>query len=499
MSRRGVRVALGALALVAVAALAVVAQPGRAPLPPPTGSAATGPAPSATTSPTASPAAAASQSATPAPSATPALGVSRVSLLDVRADAVRRLVEVSGDILHAGFDQDDREIVVGTTAMGPPQVNTLLRFDLDGREIARDEWPARGIAGDFARCEEIRSPYASGPGGAPAIVAVDGKRFENVSCGAISPDGRWMTYWLWSAGAASRPGPIPIEQWLIELASGERRRLTDGLLHCGGCDSVPGPKWSPSSRFVYFSDVVSGGSRFFLADARTGDVRALAEHVPREPFDVPAWSPVEDVLIRSSGGRILVERLPGRTVNVFGEWPARFDRTGRYVYSPAWSGGERSASRTAVLEAATGTVVAELPGVPERRTYVGIGGPPLDAVAVVGTAAGIVAALRDAPGCAGTMIHGLRQTCVAGAGAAEISPDGSMVALVRATDDIVTTPRCRSCVVGEVVVIDVASGREIATSSRGIRQAVSFEAIRRSVRHVWNRAGTRLLIAASGG
>lgn len=491
MSGRGVRVALGALTLTAVAALAVVARPGPVPAAPEPSS----PAPA----PTRSPVAAASASATPVPTATPALDLSRVSLVDVRADAVRRLVEVNGYVLHAGFDRDDREILVGTMVMGPPQVNTLLRFDLGGRELARGEWPARGIAGDFARCEEIRSLYAGGPGGPPPIVAVDGKRFENVSCGAISPDGRWMTYWLWSAGASAAARPVAIEQWLIELATGERRRLQDGLRHCGGCDSVPAPKWSPSSRYVYFSDVVGGGDRFFLADVRTGEVRALTEHVPREPFDIPAWSPVEDILIRSNGGRIMVERFPGRTVSVLGEWPARFDRSGRYLYSPAWSGGVRSASRTTVLDVGTGAVVAELAGVPERRTYVGIGGPPVDAVAIVGTAGGIVAALQDAPGCAGTMIHAARQTCVAGAGAPEISPDGSVVALVKATDDVVTTPRCRSCVVSEIVIVDVASGREIATSSRAVRQAVSFDAIRRGVRHLWNAAGTHLLIADSGG
>jgi hypothetical protein len=492
VGRRGVRVALGAAVLVGVAALVVMTRPGPV----------VTPAPPPTSSPAASPAAAASPSATPvpaaAPTATPALDVSRVSLLDVRADAVRRLVEVSGDILHAGFDREDREIVVGTTTMGPPPASTLLRFALDGRELARGEWPARGIAGDFARCEEIRSPYASGPGGPPPIVAVGGKRLENVSCGAISPDGRWMTYWLWGAGASPTARPIPVEQWLIDLGTGERRRLADGLVHCGGCDSVPRPQWSPSGRYVYFSDVVAGGGRFFLADVRGGTARALTEHVPREGFDVPAWSPVADTLIRSSGGRILLERFPDGAVSLFGEWPARFDRSGRYLYSPAWA-GERPATRTTILDAATGAPVAELAGVPERRTYLGIGGPPADAMPVVGTAAGIVAALRDAPGCAGTMIHGARSTCVAGASAAEISPDGSTVALVRATDQVVTTARCRSCVVAEIVLIDVATGREIATSSRAVRQPVPSDAVRRGVRLVWNRAGTHLLVAASAG
>lgn len=407
-----------------------------------------------------------------------------------------RLVEVSGDVLYADFDKERPEVLVGAATAGPPDLRRLYRFDLKGREIGRGEWPPRGIVGDFARCNEIRSVYAVGPGGPPPIVEIDAKRRDNVSCGAISPDGRWMTYWLWADGASPGTFPLHVDQWVIDLTTDERLRLKTELLHCGGCDSVPGPKWSPSSRYVYFSDVVAGGGRFFLADVRSGEVRALADHVPREAFDVPAWSPVEDILIRSSGGRVLLERVPERRVSMVGDWPARFDPTGTYIYSPAWPGAVGGPPRTRVFDVATGALVAELPGLPESRTYVGIGGPPVQAWPVVGVAGGFVAALQGAPECAGTVIYATGRTCVPRASAPEFSRDGSMVALLRPTGDVVTTQKCRSCFVVEVVVIDTGSGREIATSSRSIRLPVESEA-RRWVRHVWNTDGTHLLVSAA--
>lgn len=493
MSRRtGVAVGLAAAVVVAVALGAAIARPGAAPAvaspTPPLAPQSASPSPppvAATVTPSAT-----AVHATPAASAP----VPAVSLLDIRANGVVQLVETSGYVLHADFVRGRPEVLVGMGSANPPGLNTLHRFDLAGRQLERAEWPQRGIAGDLARCNEIRSVYASGPAGPQPIVEIDGKRLENVTCGAISPDDRWMTYWLWAEGARPDSRPLHIEQWLIDLQSGQRRLLKRELVHCGGCDSVPSPKWSPSSRYVWFSDVVAGGDRFFLADVRTGEVRALADHVPREPFDVPEWSPVADVLIRSSAGRILVERLPGGSPTMFGEWPARFDATGRYVYSPAWPAEGGSPPRTRLFDSTTGALVTELPGLPDKRTFIGIGGPPIDPQPVVRSAGGWVAALQGAPGCDGTTIHAVTRTCVARAGAAQVSRDGSLVALLRPTGDAITTERCRSCFLAEVVVIDAASGREIAAVSRSIRLPVSSQ-MRREARLVWNAEGTHLLVS----
>jgi hypothetical protein len=493
MVRRGrtwVVPAVGATVVAVVALAVATAPPGGAPSAtavPATPS----PAPAASPSPAALTSA---PSASVAPTTTAAPEIPVIWLLDVRADRAVRLIEASGSVLHAAFDRTRPEVLVGTSTEGPTEMRALYRFDLSGKQIERGEWPPRGIVGDFARCVEIRSVYEGGPGGPPPIVEVDGKRFENVNCGAISPDGRLMTYWLWAEGASRGAFPLHIDQWSIDLTTGERRLLKNGLAHCGGCDSVPSPKWSPTSRYVYFSDVVAGGNRFFLADVRTGEVRPLADHIPREAFDVPAWSPVDDILIRSSGGRALLERVPERKVGMIGDWPARFDPTGRYLYSPAWAGPDRPSQRTSIFEVATGALVAEHPGVPEKRTYLGIGGPPLDVSPVVASAGGVIAALQDAPGCAGTTIYGAQRTCVAGASAPELSPDGSKVALVRATGGVVTTQKCRSCFVVEIVVVDTASGREIAASSRSIRLPVESE-VRRGVRHSWNKEGTHLVVS----
>ena len=490
MSRRtGIGLALVVAVLAAAALAAAIPRPAVAPpvtLPSPSPSASPPPSAAVTASPVAT---------APPATATPTADTSVVSLLDIRADRVLRLVEVSGYILHADFVRGRREILVGTTSATPPDMSVLYRFDLDGRQIDRGAWPPRGVVGDFARCNAIRSVYdAAGPGGPPPIVEIDGKRFENVNCGAISPDGRWMTYWLWAQGAVQDRFPLHVDQWLIELGTGQRRMLKRDLVHCGGCDSVPGPKWSPSGRYVYFSDVVAGGNRFFLADARSGEVRALADHVPREPFDVPAWSPVGDDLVRSSGGRTVLERLAEGSVRTIGDWPARFDATGRLLYAPAWAhAGAGSPSHTRIYDVATGALLAELAGLPEKRTFLGIGGPPFDPRPVLGTAAGSVATLLGAPGCAGTVIYAARQSCVVGATAPELSGDGSMVALARPTGDVVTTQTCRSCFLVEIVVIDTATGREIAASSSSIRVPVEHE-VRRSVQLAWNAEGTHLLV-----
>ncbi len=425
--------------------------------------------------------------------------MSAVFLLDTRLDRTLRLAETTGYVIHAGFDQRS-EVVIGVT-QSDPEVQTLLRFALNGSLIERGEWPDRGI-GPHARCVEIRSVYQGPPASVDPLVEIDGRPFEGVSCGPFSPDGRRMTYWVWAEGASADTATNKIDQWVIEIDTGERRLLHEGLVHCGGCDSVPGPKWSPSSRFLYFSDVVGGGDRFFLSDVETGTTRQLTDHVPREPFDVPAWSPVADVLVRSNVSRATVmENLAEGKTTVLRDlpWPARFDPTGAFLYSPAWPSETPSAGATTVVHVASGSVFGPLHGTPTLRTYIGVGGPPIERHPVVGARDGFVAALLDAPGCLGTAIYRNAEltTCVVNAIRPEIAPDGTKIALARATGEAVTPDVCSACAIREMVVIDALSGKEIVPASRFVRVVMSDEAFSspsEAVEYSWDRSGTHLLV-----
>jgi hypothetical protein len=490
----GLVVAVAVVGVVMIAPRAALPTEGRAPPPSPSAS----PTQLSTSVPPLAPSATPSASPTPDPEP-----VTAVWLLDTVADRSVKLLETTGYLLEARFTEGDTTIAVGV-AEGRPEVRRLHRYALDGSPRDTREWTDESSRW-WTGCVEIRSVYLGpqAPGGLPSLVEVDGRPIENASCGPISPDGRWMTYWIWSEETDAGRLPWAVDQYVIDLGTGQRRLLHAGLVHCGGCDSVPGPKWSPSGRYLYFSDVVGGGDRFFVSDVVSGRTRQLIDHVPKEPYDVPVWSPAADLLLRSDGsGTAVIENVANRTARRLPQvaWPARFDPGGSFVYSPAWPSESRTGTETLLVDTATGLTVTTLSGRPAPRVFVGAGGPPFDRAPIVGVPGGFSAALEKAAGCDGLALYSNVRlaTCVRGAERPVISPDGTKVAVARATGDPVTEPRCNTCTLIEIVVVDVQSGQQIAGASHAIRIVVSgahvvdpFHAVEFS----WNAAGTHLLVA----
>lgn len=428
---------------------------------------------------------------------------SNVWLIDVASDSVRLIkAPTLGPIIFAGFDPAQPQVVLGLWE-SPPSDDArpvLLRFSMAGRQIERSEW--QGIPWRAAqRCTEIRSFQARPPepGDPPSLVEVGGRQYEGIACGPISPDGHLMTYWAWG-DPAQGSAPLSIDQWVIELGTGERHIVREGLQHCGGCDSVPAPNWSPTGRYLYFSDVVGGGGRFFLADVIQATSRQVTD------VDRPVWSPAADVLLYPDGaGSTLIERLEAGSRAVLRDvrWPARFDPSGMYIYSPAWSEPASTPGRTSVFDAVSGTLVAELPGEPEQQTAIGAGAWPEDPRPLLGLPGDFVAALQGRPACDGTAIYRSATfvACVEDAIAPQISPDGTKIALARRTGEIATSGPCPGCPVREIVVIDTVTGSELVATGRRllvimVTRPVTSPAA--AVEYSWNPESTHLVVSGPG-
>ncbi|MGH2450735.1 MAG: hypothetical protein ACRDGE_05605 [Candidatus Limnocylindria bacterium] len=417
----------------------------------------------------------------PSPTQRPELrAVHAVRLIDVDAGSILTLYKSSdNEVFFAGFDETQPGVAIGfwEGRPGSETSQTLVRFTLQGTEIQRGEWTGvpwrRGPA-----CRDPRWTQETGP------VEVDGEPYEDVRCGPISPDGRWMTYEV-PLGEDSLAG---WDQWAVDLETKERRLLQEGLRHCGGCDSRFGPTWSASGRYLYFSDLVSDG-RIFLSDLQEGTTREIVSGSADSRYE-PEWSPVSDVLLYpgsdlrtvledlQAGSAIVLEGLP---------WPAAFDPTGGYVYSPAWGDLPPSAGgSTAIYHIGTGRIVASLPGQP-RLLRGPIGGPmrSYTTPAVVGVEGGFVAALEGASGCGGTAIYSEAAitTCVAGATEPQISPDGTKVAVGREVGGAVY----------EILVIDVATGAELMVIDATLA-GDGFSGPIGHARPIWNAEGTHLLV-----
>lgn len=492
------RALLALAAIAAVAAVLAAAIPGR---PASVAPSEDRPAPATQVPATTAPAPTAAPTSSPTPAASPEADVEAAWLVDVRGGSVRKLAETTRFIINAGFHSSGTELALGV-AEGEQDTLWLQRFDLSGRRIERLPW-----AGSPYRprpCMEIRSIWGGppAPGDPPTLVEVGDRRFEGVSCGPISPNGRWMTYFVWSTQASAGP-PSQFDQWAIDLTTGERRLLQQGLRYCGGCDSVPGPKWSASSRYLYFSDVVAGGDRFFLADVLAGSARQLSGHTTRGPFDVPEWSPVADLILYSneSGGTVMEDLAAGSSATLSDmPWPAAFDPSGTYVHSPGWVDDEAAGRMTVVFDVGSGRIAASLPGQPMARSFVGVGGPPARAWPIVATSDGFVAALQGVPNCEGTGIYSrsVLVTCVARASRPVISPDGTKVALARPTAGRTAPERCfPACFAAEIVVVDAATGRELISTGERLRLTLSYGRFTDpsgSASYVWSPQGGHLLV-----
>lgn len=415
---------------------------------------------------------------TPAPPPTPAPVPSQftVHLIDIAAGEVDRLYNSDRQSFPVPeFTPDGRGVWVHDVR----ERRTEL-FALDG---ALQATPSPGDSGASQRCA---------PTDEDGVVVVDGQRVE-ARCGLFSPSGDAMAFTV-TAGdtyAVTEQYRVPLyDQWLLDVETGQRRLLQESLRHCGGCDSRAGPAWSPSGRYLMFSELLDAG-RTFESDTLSGTTRVVASgrtesgHALNGIGRNPTWSPTSDMLLLPgpNGGSIAEHFPDGEVLDLPDvEWPAAFSDDGRYIVSPrTWRAPSNDTapgpSKTVVIDSASGRAVAVLDGARpasllwiDFRVMVAFGGEP-------------VALLEGAAQCSrGTTVlhHPLAPggaICLDGAIGATLSPHGDRVAFGRNGGDG-----------REVVVLDVASGEEQAFALPSFVNAAASALIR------WNDAGTHLLV-----
>lgn len=372
--------------------------------------------------------------ATPAPTiavATPTATGPRVAstvwLIDAEAAALRVVADNAGEtIWSAAFGPDGDTVVVrhgSETAV----------YDFDGKAVtSRAPATCRDVSGG---------------------VDIDKRVYAGARCGTISPNERWMYYEVETAPQQT------YDAWLLNLESGTATKVQEGLRHCGGCDGRYGPRWSTGGRYVVYAELLQTGN-VYLTDTQT-----LATTVIGSGGDLtqaPRWSPAADELLLPVNGQAAVlDAGTGERRELQLAWPASWDTTGIYVYSPAWS--TAALIDTTIMDAATGTALATLAGTPSwLATWT-------DAVHVVGMGSGsYTAALEGAAGCTGTMVWSTLRSggvCVEGVGAT-VSPDGTQVVLSRVVEPAAgpfLVPTSETPVTlsrYEVVLVDVVSGEE---------------------------------------
>lgn len=353
----------------------------------------------------------------------------------------------------------------------------ITEYDLGGSEVG----PAPGVNEQCTYIEEAEE--------------LDGRWHPSLECEEssaaphpfLSPDGVWFTYRLDVSDRSVPPAFPPVsETWALNTVTDERHLLHE-MQDCGGCDARFGPSWSPSGRFYVFAET-GGEGRVFLSDMQALSTRVIANG--NEVAYEPQWAPEEDLLTyRAPDGAALVEDVSsGTSRRAEGlVWPAAFDPSGMYIYSPAFGANTKDgdSQATLVFPVATLDAPVRLEGVPDAlnlwRRSVAIHGEPV-----------LTAALVDAAGCDGTRIYadGDEVACIEGGQGANVSPDGAKVALARVTGQTgpVTYPGggAVSLNVFDIVIVDVGSGAETVVGSGAISDQPPLLA--------WNISSSHLLV-----
>jgi WD40-like Beta Propeller Repeat len=405
---------------------------------------------------------------------------SAIWLIDV-ATGSRVVLEENTDHVSsfAAFDESNPSVVYEGFDGGE---RVAIRKDFAGNEIERAETggPLRLLLGP----SRLNSTEAG--------CEIDGMLHEGVPCGSLSPDGRWMAYRL---NRQELPGSGETSDlWVLDIDTGARGELVTGLFQCTQCDVGQALEWSHSGRYFYIKEA-GRDNRVFLIDMQTATARDVTVNTTFYP---PQWSPTSDVLARpAEDGSTLIEDLEQGTSREIPQlpWPARFDPSGSLVYSLVTADALRPGPlpQTRIVDVVSGETLATLPA---PIGYDPSAGQPRDLPlpddAVQREGDSFIAVLGGPAGCDGSAIYkGTRQvTCVKGAGAASISPDGSQIALIRKTGETgrITTSSLEAESMGifEIVVVDVASGdeRQLASGAMGLFPPYM----------VWNAAGTHLLV-----
>jgi hypothetical protein len=279
------------------------------------------------------------------------------------------------------------------------------------------------------------------------------------------------------------------DQWLINLETGDRTLLRERMRHCGGCDGRFGPEWSADSQFVFFSELYAPGD-VLLTNTSTLETRAIGSaEGATDITQKPVWSASGSRLLHPgpAGSAILEDLATAETLDL-GDlpWPAAFDPTDRYVYSPAARFNPADPTEVTIVDLSTLEVVAMLPGLIDSLLIWGAGGPP-----VVGVDRGLVAALRKTPNCRGTVVYRAGEAseiCVEGGYGAIFSPDASRVAIAVQRELVSLTyldfggPAWRT----DIVIVDLATG--------DLRTVAEAAYSNHPPDMTWNDAGTHILI-----
>jgi hypothetical protein len=384
---------------------------------------------------------------------------------------VVQLIEVeSGEVHELHESLDEQAFLVQFEAPGVwfRAGEEWMAFDLNGKPVPGGEGPEF----PFNACRE-------GPAGEV--------------CGVISPDARWLLFWK-EAGKITRPNGFVVDvtdQWVLDVEAGAERLLVEGLVSCGGCDGVFGPRWSASSNYVVFTE--SGGDgRRWLTNLQTGATTPIGNG--QGVGTAPVWAPTTDRVLYSTaeGGTVLHTAETGTTTELAVAWPAAFDSSGAYAYSPAWhfhvsddKDPNAPEPETTVVELASRSVVYVLAG---AAPYANLWD---NADAVGETPQGLLAVLQGADGCDGTAIYldGELDRCVEGGREARIGP-GGLIAVARDTGPLgnIQWPNGGALESREFAIDIVHPDGTLETVVEG---AYGLDA---APGMTWNDAGTHLLV-----
>jgi hypothetical protein len=196
------------------------------------------------------------------------------------------------------------------------------------------------------------------------------------------------------------------------------------------------------------------------------------------------------VYAATDGSTVLEDLGAGTVRQLTGiPWPARFDATGTLLFTTP---GRNDPNETRIYQATTGVRLATLPGNP--AVQVPYGNLALRYVPVSAVKGGFLAALGNAPGCAGTAVYSGNAllTCATEAYGPAISPDGASVALSRrvGASGPVQGPGFGSISMDiyDIILVDVATGAETVLASGALGgnpyPTPAF----------WNDDGTHLLV-----
>jgi len=422
----------------------------------------------------------------PEPGPLPTVATWGAWLVDIDGGAATLLSEERAGqlVLETSFDEDGLPVV----RFSNRNESWNVRFDLEGNEL--------GVQVPVLGCEQLDEGTVAvdGPGsGAP-------RKFEGMTCGPRSPDGRLMTYRL-DAGEVEVEGRFTVptwDQWLIDVVSGERTLLREGMRHCGGCDTGYGEQWSSSGAYVLLPELL-WPSEVYLANVATGETRSISLVEPATYRNYqPLWAPDGDQLVypAADGGTVYEDLDAATRAELDLAWPAAFDPSGRYLYSPAWWLSEvGQAAETTVFDTVTGEIAGVRAGqAPQAGVVWGASDIPIAGLGE-GGGASFATALIGVGGCAGTTVYaadGTNLLCVPDGTSATFSPDGTRVALTVRHRDAEALGASNPWLPGRfaLVMVDVETGaaRIVAndlysSSAPGI---------------VWNDVGTHLLLRWPG-